>query len=180
MGRGKFKVKPTGRRNFSTPEELADAGTSACSRTIRQDQTEYNKKEGSEEGSGEDSGEEVGRRKGTISLIEIQNPNFVKPRTTKAKDANLENATQLTRREREEIEKQRAHERYMRLQEQGKTEQSRKDLERLALIRRQRAEAAKKRQEEKAAKELKRAETETDLPPAFFARDKKGALRSQS
>ncbi|KAJ8483589.1 hypothetical protein OPV22_016074 [Ensete ventricosum] len=131
MGRGKFKVKPTGRRNFSTPEEL-DAGTSACSRTIGQDQTEYNKKEGSEEKSGEDSGEEVERRKGTISLIEIQNPNFVKPRTTNAKDANLEKATQLTRREREEIEKQR---RYMRLQEQGKTEQSRKDLERLALIR---------------------------------------------
>ncbi|RRT37781.1 hypothetical protein B296_00053229, partial [Ensete ventricosum] len=52
----------------------------------------------------------------------------------------LEKATQLTRRERcvtaacrpllyrEEIEKQRAHERYMRLREQGKTEQSRKDL----------------------------------------------------
>lgn len=29
---------------------------------------------------------------------------------------------------REEIEKQRAHERYMRLQEQGKTEQAKKDL----------------------------------------------------
>lgn len=29
---------------------------------------------------------------------------------------------------REEIEKQQAHERYMRLQEQGKTEQARKDL----------------------------------------------------
>lgn len=29
---------------------------------------------------------------------------------------------------REEIEKQKAHERYMRLQEQGKTEQARKDL----------------------------------------------------
>ncbi|KAL2244410.1 UNVERIFIED_CONTAM: hypothetical protein Sindi_2709200, partial [Sesamum indicum] len=28
----------------------------------------------------------------------------------------------------EEIERQRAHERYMRLQEQGKTEQARKDL----------------------------------------------------
>ncbi|CAL9121220.1 heat- and acid-stable phosphoprotein [Musa troglodytarum] len=178
MGRGKFKVKPTGRRNFSTPEEL-DAGTSACSRTIGQDQTEYNKKDGSEEKSGEDSGEEVERRKGTVPLIEIQNPNFVKPITTKAKDANLEKATQLTRREREEIEKQRAHERYMRLQEQGKTEQSRKDLERLALVRHQRAEAAKKRQEEKAAKELKRAETcgSGDLD---FAKDKKGALRSQS
>ncbi|KAK8943473.1 hypothetical protein KSP40_PGU003539 [Platanthera guangdongensis] len=50
----------------------------------------------------------------------------------------------------EEIEKQKAHERYMRQQEQGKTEQARKDLERLAMIRQQRAEAAKKRDEEKA------------------------------
>jgi hypothetical protein len=31
-------------------------------------------------------------------------------------------------RNREEIEKQRAHERYIKLQEQGKTEQSKKDL----------------------------------------------------
>ena len=30
---------------------------------------------------------------------------------------------------REEIEKQKAHERFMRLQEQGKTEQARKDLD---------------------------------------------------
>jgi hypothetical protein len=57
---------------------------------------------------------------------------------------------------REEIEKQRAHERYIKLQEQGKTEQSKKDLERLALIRQQRLEAAKKREEEKAAKESKK------------------------
>lgn len=35
---------------------------------------------------------------------------------------------------REEIEKQRAHERYMRLQEQGKTEQARKDLGELHYI----------------------------------------------
>ena len=89
---------------------------------------------------------------------------------------------------REELEKQKAHERYLKLQEQGKTEQSKKDLgevislnldtwngegvpsiswiaslqsasvidwnwgpaERLALIRQQRLEAAKKREEEKA------------------------------
>ncbi|KAK6159150.1 hypothetical protein DH2020_006464 [Rehmannia glutinosa] len=51
-----------------------------------------------------------------------------------------------------------AHERYMRLQEQGKTDQAKKDLERLALIRQQRAEAAKKREEEKAAKEQKKVE----------------------
>ncbi|KAG2687749.1 hypothetical protein I3760_09G064900 [Carya illinoinensis] len=49
---------------------------------------------------------------------------------------------------REELEKQKAHERHMKLQEQGKTEQARKDLERLSLIYQQRAEAAKKREEE--------------------------------
>ncbi|AQL00447.1 hypothetical protein ZEAMMB73_Zm00001d012735 [Zea mays] len=59
---------------------------------------------------------------------------------------------------REELEKQKAHERYMKLQEQGKTEQARKDLERLALIRQQRADAAKKREEEKAAKEQRKSE----------------------
>ncbi|MCH90219.1 28 kDa heat- and acid-stable phosphoprotein-like, partial [Trifolium medium] len=43
-----------------------------------------------------------------------------------------------------EIEKQRAHECYMKLQAQGKTEQSRKDLDCLA---EEKAEAAKKREE---------------------------------
>ncbi|XP_022753304.1 28 kDa heat- and acid-stable phosphoprotein-like [Durio zibethinus] len=57
--------------------------------------------------------------------------------------------TELSRRESEEIEKQKAHERYMKLQEQGKTKQARKDLERLALIRQQRADAAKKREEKR-------------------------------
>ncbi|XP_076946894.1 uncharacterized protein LOC143618664 [Bidens hawaiensis] len=100
MGRGKFKGKPTGRRQFSTPEEML-AGTSSRPRTFKKVNMEVN---------------------------------F------------------------EEIAKQRAHERYMKLQEQGKTEQARKDLERLALIRQQRAEAAKKREEEKAAKDQKKAE----------------------
>ncbi|KAG2687746.1 hypothetical protein I3760_09G064900 [Carya illinoinensis] len=60
----------------------------------------------------------------------------------------LRKTTELSRREREELEKQKAHERHMKLQEQGKTEQARKDLERLSLIYQQRAEAAKKREEE--------------------------------
>eukprot|EP00958_Prasinococcus_capsulatus_P020898 scaffold2773_cov410-Prasinococcus_capsulatus_cf.AAC.11 len=42
-----------------------------------------------------------------------------------------------------------AQERYWKLHEQGKTEEARKDLERLAIIRKQREEAAKKRAEEK-------------------------------
>ncbi|GMP72312.1 hypothetical protein CsSME_00030398 [Camellia sinensis var. sinensis] len=98
------------------------------------------------------------KRKGTQGVIEIENPNLVKPKNLKARDVDIEKTTELSRREREEIEKQKAHERYMRLQEQGKTEQAKKDLERLALIRQQRAEAAKKREEEKAAREQKKVE----------------------
>ncbi|KAF3788413.1 heat- and acid-stable phosphoprotein [Nymphaea thermarum] len=153
MGRGKFKGKPTGRRHFSTPEEML-AGSSARPRTFRQDAAEESEEE---EESSEGEVEET-KKKGTQGVIEIENPNLVKPKTLKARDADLEQTTELSRREREEIEKQKAHERYMRLQEQGKTEQARKDLERLQLIRQQRAEAAKKREEEKAAKELRKTQ----------------------
>ncbi|GLU22930.1 hypothetical protein SLE2022_389660 [Rubroshorea leprosula] len=161
MGRGKFKGKPTGQRRFSTPEEMI-AGTSSRPRTFKREEAQYEEEE-SEEESGQESGEEsdddqAEKRKGTQGLIEIENPNLAKQKNLKAKDVDTEKSTELSRREREELEKQRAHERYMRLQEQGKTEQARKDLERLALIRQQREEAAKKREEEKAAKELKKAE----------------------
>ncbi|KAJ8545475.1 hypothetical protein K7X08_018058 [Anisodus acutangulus] len=158
MGRGKFKGKPTGRRQFSTPEEMR-AGTSARRpRTFKQEEAEIEEDERSEseEESEEDSDGE--KPKGTQGIIEIENPNLVKPKNVKAKNADIEKTTELSRREREEIEKQQAHERYMRLQEQGKTEQARKDLDRLALIRQQRSEAAKKREEEKAAKEQKKSE----------------------
>ncbi|XP_076921717.1 uncharacterized protein LOC143583248 [Bidens hawaiensis] len=126
MGRGKFKGKPTGRRQFSTPEEML-AGTSSRPRTF--------KKVNMEEAT---SIEYVLLELGLGKTCEL----FSEP---------LEDSI-------EEIAKQRAHERYMKLQEQGKTEQARKDLERLALIRQQRAEAAKKREEEKAAKDQKKAE----------------------
>ncbi|KAK7302867.1 hypothetical protein RJT34_13764 [Clitoria ternatea] len=160
MGRGKFKSKPTGRRQFSTPEDLL-AGTSNRPRTFRQKEAEHEEEEIEEASgneSGEESEEETSKKKGTQGIIEIENPNLVKPKSMKARDVDVEKTTELSRREREELEKQRAHERYMRLQEQGKTEQAKKDLERLALIRQQRAEAAKKREEEKAAKEQKKAE----------------------
>ncbi|KAL5736434.1 hypothetical protein ACOSP7_030893 [Xanthoceras sorbifolium] len=154
MGRGKFKGKPTGHRHFSTPEELL-AGSSNRPRTFRQEVAEEVEEE---EESEEEEGEDQEKRKGTQGIIEIENPNLVKPKNVKARDIDIGKTTELSRREREEIEKQKAHERYMRLQEQGKTEQARKDLERLALIRQQRAEAAKKRDEEKAAREQKKSE----------------------
>lgn len=163
MGRGKFKSKPTGHRQFSTPEDLL-AGTSSRPRTFSKREAEHDEVEvdfvaSSEEESGDESeGQDEQKKKGIQGIIEIENPNLVKPKTVKARDVDMGRTTELSRREREEIEKQRARERYMRLQEQGKTEQARKDLERLALIREQRAEAAKKREEEKAAKEQKKVE----------------------
>ncbi|KAF5195002.1 28 kDa heat- and acid-stable phosphoprotein [Thalictrum thalictroides] len=138
---------------------IAVAGTSTRPRTFRQEEAEDVEEEEEVESQSEDeSDDEPEKRKGAQGVIEIQNPNLVKQKNLKAKDVDLEKTTELSRREREEIEKQRAHERYMKLQEQGKTEQARKDLERLTLIRQQRAEAAKKREEEKAAKEHKKVE----------------------
>ncbi|CAO1944934.1 unnamed protein product [Urochloa humidicola] len=161
MGRGKFKGKPTGRRNFSTPEEIA-AGTSGRPRTFKKKEEEEEEEEEeieeSEEEESEDESGEKTKHKGTEGIIQIENPNLVKAKNIKAKEVDLGKTTELSRREREELEKQKAHERYMKLQEQGKTEQARKDLERLALIRQQRADAAKKREEEKAAKEQRKSE----------------------
>uniref|UniRef100_A0A2P2KPR4 Casein kinase substrate phosphoprotein PP28 domain-containing protein n=1 Tax=Rhizophora mucronata TaxID=61149 RepID=A0A2P2KPR4_RHIMU len=163
MGRGKFKGKPTGQRQFSTPEEML-AGTSSRPRTFKREEAkpeneDINSKEESGEQSEEESEDELDqKRKGTQGIIQIDNPNLEKSKNLKARDVDAGKTTELSRREREELEKQRAHERYMRLQEQGKTEQARKDLERLNLIRQQRAEAARKREEEKAAKEQKKAD----------------------
>lgn len=50
---------------------------------------------------------------------------------------------------REEIARQRNVARQRKLQEEGKTDQARSDLARLAVIRKQREEAAKKREEQK-------------------------------
>lgn len=50
---------------------------------------------------------------------------------------------------REEIEKQKAKERYMKMHLAGKTDQAKADLARLAIVRKQREEAARKKEEEK-------------------------------
>ncbi|KAL5554329.1 hypothetical protein UlMin_041730 [Ulmus minor] len=120
MGRGKFKDKPNGQRNFSTPEELL-VGTLSHLEEVESDKEE---------------------------VEEIENPNLSKSKNVKAKNADMEKKIELSSRERKEIEKQKHHEQYMKLQEQGKAKQARKDLECLALIRQQRVEAAKKCQEE--------------------------------
>jgi hypothetical protein len=68
---------------------------------------------------------------------------------------------------REELDRQRAQANYQRLHAEGKTEEARADLARLAIIKQQRAEAAKRREEEKqlkaAAKQSKTAEVQKAL-----------------
>ncbi|AQK94771.1 28 kDa heat- and acid-stable phosphoprotein [Zea mays] len=156
MAKGRFKHKPTGERSFSSPEDIA-AGTSAGrpKTFAKHDEKDVYSRRGEPEEESEDFMKP--KHKGIEGLIEIENPNLVKTKNVKAKDIDIGKPTDMSRREREDLDKQKSHERHMKLQEQGKTEQARKDLERLTIIRQQRAEATKKREEEKAAKEERKA-----------------------
>merc|ERR1719481_1575467 len=104
-----------------------------------------------EESSSED---EPDKPKGVSHLIAIENPNRVKNVTKQVADVSLNadgkadgkvDKTQLSRREREEIEKQEAHARYMKKHLAGETQEAQADLARLAIIRKQREEAAAKK-----------------------------------
>ncbi|OCH90850.1 hypothetical protein OBBRIDRAFT_792858 [Obba rivulosa] len=85
----------------------------------------------------------------------LANPNIAVGK--KMNIADLGAPRELTRREREEKEKKEAKERYWKLHEQGKTEQAKIDLARLAKIRAEREAAQAKR---KAEAEAKTAEIE--------------------
>ncbi|CAI5503645.1 unnamed protein product [Closterium sp. Naga37s-1] len=142
--------------NSNSQAALATEGAFNANRD-QEDDPEEEGEEGSSEEESEEEGEEE-KHKGVAGLIAVENPNAPRKSAVKISQADTNATTQLSRREREEIEKERGKERYMKLQEQGKTEQSKKDLERLALIRQQREEAAKKKEEERLAKEAKKLE----------------------
>ncbi|XP_066545896.1 pdgfa associated protein 1b isoform X2 [Amia ocellicauda] len=104
--------------------------------------------------SDSDSEDEGGqKRRGLEGLIDIENPNRVTQKTKKVTQLELEGPRQLSRKEREEIEKQKAKERYMKMHLAGKTEQAKADLARLAIIRKQREDAARKKEEERKVAE---------------------------
>lgn len=105
---------------------------------------------GSDDSDDEDSSR---RRAGVEGLIEIENPNRVAQKSKKVTQIEIDEPKQLSRREREEIEKQKAKERYMKMHLAGKTDQAKADLARLAIIRKQREEAARKKEAEKKGKD---------------------------
>lgn len=96
----------------------------------------------------------VRKPKGVDGLIEINNPNRTRKTTKKVTELDSTSQTTLSRREREELEKQEAQVRYQKLHAEGKTEQAQRDLARLAIIRKQREEAARKKEEAKKGCDL--------------------------
>ncbi|KAL4924671.1 putative MFS monocarboxylate transporter [Aspergillus undulatus] len=99
------------------------------------------------------------------------NPNYSKPKKTEDGEA------QLSRREREAIEAQQARERYMKLHAEGKTDEARADLARLAIVRERREEERLRKEaekEEKAELARQRAEEREKLLAKKGAGKRKG------
>ncbi|XP_037060643.1 28 kDa heat- and acid-stable phosphoprotein-like [Peromyscus leucopus] len=149
-------------RQYTSPEEI-DAQLQAEKQANAEDEQKESgdgasgdpKKEksiDSDESEDEDDDYQQ-KQKGVEGLIDIENPNLVAQTTKKVTQLDLDGPKELSRREQEEIEKQKAKERYMKLHLAGKTEQAKADLSRLAIIRKQQEEAARKKEEGRKAKD---------------------------
>ncbi|XP_075890837.1 pdgfa associated protein 1a [Nelusetta ayraudi] len=159
MPRGGRKGHKGRGKQFSNPDEI-DRQMKA--------QRELEESAGAEkEGSSESNSDEESssedesttkKRSGVEGLIEIENPNRVSQKNKKVAEVDVNAPKELSRREREEIEKQKSQERYNKLHSEGKTDQAKADLARLAIIKKQREDAAKKREQirkERDAEEAK-------------------------
>ncbi|XP_017271540.1 pdgfa associated protein 1a [Kryptolebias marmoratus] len=157
MPRGGKKGHKGRGKQFSNPEEI-DRQMRAQKELEENPGAEKGSSESEEESSSDDESE-TKKRSGVEGLIEIENPNRVSQKSKKVAEVDVSAPRELSRREREEIEKQKSKERYMKLHMEGKTEQARADLARLAIIKKQREEAAKKRDELRKEKEAEEAKS---------------------
>uniref|UniRef100_A0A182IPQ2 Casein kinase substrate phosphoprotein PP28 domain-containing protein n=1 Tax=Anopheles atroparvus TaxID=41427 RepID=A0A182IPQ2_ANOAO len=164
MPRGKYVNHKGRNRNFTNPEELEaqrkkDEEDKKWRKTREAESSDDgDDEEGGEEGDSDDSSEsEEDQAKGAAqSVIQIDNPNRVAKKShRKVEEVTVDAAPQLTRREKEELEKQRAAAAYQKRHAEGKTAQAKADLARLAIIKQHRAEAAARREAEKKEKEAK-------------------------
>uniref|UniRef100_A0A182PLB0 Casein kinase substrate phosphoprotein PP28 domain-containing protein n=1 Tax=Anopheles epiroticus TaxID=199890 RepID=A0A182PLB0_9DIPT len=158
MPRGKYVNHKGRNRNFTNPEELEaqrkkDEEEKKWRKTREQDSDDDEDEEDDAEendGSDSESESEEENAKGAQSVIQIQNPNrVVKKSHRKVEEVDEDEGPQLTRREKEELEKQRAAAAYQKRHAEGKTAQAKADLARLAIIKQHRAEAAARREAEK-------------------------------
>ncbi|XP_052872139.1 28 kDa heat- and acid-stable phosphoprotein [Anopheles cruzii] len=164
MPRGKYVNHKGRNRNFTNPEELEaqrkkDEEEKKWRKTregesSEDDEDDEDNEAGSEDSDEDESGDE--KAKGAEGVIPIENPNRVAKKThKKVTELEEDDGPQLTRREKEQIEKQRAHAAYQKRHAEGKTAQAKADLARLAIIKQHRAEAAARREAEKKEKETK-------------------------
>ncbi|XP_022185405.2 28 kDa heat- and acid-stable phosphoprotein [Nilaparvata lugens] len=178
MPRGKYQNHKGKNRRFTNPEELEEQrkreekerqwrqthGEESSSDEEEEDgaaaKKDLTKSSGSSESESEsESDEEVHKAKGVENLIEVENPNRVQKKTKKSSALNEailkeDVKPNLSRKEREELDRQRATQHYQKLHAEGKTDEARADLARLAIIKQQREEAAKQRDLEKQRKEV--------------------------
>ncbi|CAI2169427.1 18745_t:CDS:2 [Funneliformis geosporum] len=140
-----------GGHKFTNPRRLAAAKQAEEEEGMwgnREKKEEDSSEEGSDEES-EDSGEP--KKSGEQKERSKNNPNRTKKDNLKASD--ITNAPrEMTRKEREAAEKEAARQRYWKLHLEGKTDQAKSDLARLAVIKKQREEAALQRKAEQEAR----------------------------
>jgi len=122
--------------------------------------------------SGSEKEEEATKTTRKAPADAIQNPNAVKRN-------EMKEGVEITRREREELEKQAARRRYEELHKQGKTEEAQKDLARLEEVKRRREEAEKKRKEDQAAAERKE-EASKEKPRGAMINELKDIMGTES
>nr|ACI69808.1 28 kDa heat- and acid-stable phosphoprotein [Salmo salar]ACM09820.1 28 kDa heat- and acid-stable phosphoprotein [Salmo salar] len=115
MPRGGKKGHKGRGKQFSNPEEI-DRQMKA-QRELEANggvEKEEEKSSGSDDSSSEE--EDINKKKsGVEGLIEIENPNRISQKSKKVTELDVNAPKELSRREREEIEKQKAKERYMKL-----------------------------------------------------------------
>ncbi|XP_061749251.1 pdgfa associated protein 1a [Nerophis ophidion] len=155
MPRGGKKGHKGRGKQFSNPEEI-DRQMKAQRELEENGGVEKEVASNSDESSSDEESESR-KRSGVEGIIEIENPNRVSQKSKKVAEVDVDAPPELSRREREEIEKQKSKERYRKLHMEGKTEQARADLARLAIIKKQREDAAKKRDELRKEKETEEA-----------------------
>lgn len=157
---GESGAAGTSKQPSTTAAGAAKKPAKPAQRQRQQQQRNNSSSDESDEDESDDDSEAEARdaKKGVASLIEIENPNRVTKKTTQKlsqikidESGAAANKPELSRREREQIEKQKARQRYEKLHAAGKTTEAKADLARLALIRQQREEAAAKREAEKKA-----------------------------
>ncbi|XP_017784575.1 PREDICTED: 28 kDa heat- and acid-stable phosphoprotein-like [Nicrophorus vespilloides] len=149
MPKGKY-INHKGRvRKFTNPEELEkERHNTQCHDEGRDETT-------SSDNNDTTSDEETAKAKGVSNLIEIENPNRQQRKTIKITDNTneLNVSTEISSRERDEAQKQKLKANYQKLHLEGKTEQAKADLARLAVIKKQREQAKQSRELEKKLKQ---------------------------